>query len=478
MARGRGRIVAFADRRLPDMAREEETGPAVAPRRRVRRQPRPGLALITGFAALIAIGSVLLLLPISSTSGDWTNPIVALFTATSAVCVTGLVVVDTATYWSPFGQVVVLALIQLGGLGIMSFSTLLLLLLVGRGSALHDRIAAQETLGVRDLGSVRPVLRLVVVFTVLAEVTGWMVLTLGFLTRYADPTQAAWHGLFHAVSAFNNAGFDLTGDFRSLTGYADDPAVFVPIGVLVLLGALGAAIVGDVVAKRRWSRLALETKLVLAASAVLLTAGTLLPLAFEAGNAATYGGMPAPLAFLNALFQSVTYRTAGMSTVPVGQLTDATLLTGIALMFIGGASGSTAGGIKVTTLAVLVAAVVAVVRGRPYAGAFGRRVPEVVVLRALAVAMLSAVAVFVVIVALELTTTRVPFLDLAFEAVSAFATVGHSADVTPGLPDAARLVLIAAMFVGRLGPLTLVLALSARARPVVYRPAVESVRIG
>ena len=146
----------------------------------------------------------------------------------------------------------------------------------------------------------------------------------------------------------------------------------------------------------------------LAASAVLLTAGTLLPLAFEAGNAATYGGMPAPLAFLNALFQSVTYRTAGMSTVPVGQLTDATLLTGIALMFIGGASGSTAGGIKVTTLAVLVAAVFAVVRGRPYAGAFGRRVPEVVVLRALAVAMLSAIAVFVVIVALELTTTRRP----------------------------------------------------------------------
>ena len=176
------------------MAREEETGPAVAPRRRVRRQPRPGLALVTGFAALIAIGSVLLLLPISSASGDWTNPIVALFTATSAVCVTGLVVVDTATYWSPFGQVVVLALIQLGGLGIMSFSTLLLLLLVGRGSALHDRIAAQETLGVRDLGSVRPVLRLVVVFTVLAEVTGWMVLTLGFLTRYADPDagRVAW----------------------------------------------------------------------------------------------------------------------------------------------------------------------------------------------------------------------------------------------------------------------------------------------
>lgn len=449
-----------------------------ARRSRVRGRPRPGVALVTGFLVLIALGTVVLMLPISSASGAWTGPVTALFTAVSAVCVTGLVVVDTGTYWSPFGQVVVLALIQLGGLGFMSFSTLLLLFVVGRGSALQSRIDAQESLGVRDLGSVRPVLRLVIVFAIVCEVVGWLVLTLAFLARFGDPAKAAWFGLFHAVSSFNNAGFDLMGGFHSFTGFADDPFVLVPVGLLVLLGGFGAAIVGDVVAKRRWARLALETKLVLATSAGLLAVGTLLPLLFEAGNRATYGGMQPVQAVLNALFQSITYRTAGMSSVPVGQLTDPTLVTGMGLMFVGGASGSTAGGIKVTTLAILVAAVVATVRGRPYAGAFGRRVPEVVVFRALTVAMLSALVVFGVVLALEITAGSSRFLALAFEAVSAFGTVGHSADLTPRLPEAALLVLAAAMFVGRLGPLTLVLALAARSRPVPYRPAVESVRIG
>jgi len=447
-------------------------------RARVRRQPRPGIALVTGFLVLIALGTVLLVLPISSASGAWTGPVTALFTAVSSVCVTGLVVVDTGTYWSPFGQLVVLALIQLGGLGFMSFSTLLLLFVVGRGSALHSRIEAQETLGARDLGSVRQILRLVVVFTIVCETVGWVVLALSFFARFGDPAKAAWFGLFHAVSSFNNAGFDLMGGFHSFTEFADDPFVLVPVGLLVLLGGLGAAIVGDVAAKRRWGRLALETKLVLATSGVLLAIGTLLPLAFEAGNTATFGGMPPAQAMLNALFQSVTYRTAGISSVPIGQLTDPTLLVGMGLMFVGGASGSTAGGIKVTTLAILVAAVLATVRGRTFTEAFGRRVPEIVVFRALAVAMLSAVVLFGVVLALEVTAGSARFFALAFEAVSAFGTVGHTADLTPTLPESALLILAAAMFVGRLGPLTLVLALSARVRPVPYRPAVESVRIG
>jgi trk system potassium uptake protein TrkH len=387
-------------------------------------------------------------------------------------------VVDTGTYWSPFGQVVLLALIQVGGFGFMSFSTLLLLLLVGRGSALHSRIAAQQTLGVRDLGSVRPVLRLVVVFTILAEVTGWVVLGVAFFARYGDAGRAVWHGLFHSISSFNNAGFDLMGGFRSLTGFADDPVVLLPIGALVVLGGLGAAIVGDVLAKRSWSRLALETKLVLATSGVLLLLGTVAPLLFEANNAATFGSMPPGQAVMNALFQSATYRTAGMSSVPIGQLTDPSLLVGIGLMFIGGASGSTAGGIKVTTFAVLLAAIVSTVRGRPNVEAFGRRVPEAVAFRALTVGLMATAVVFLVVLALELTAGEVPFLPLLFEAVSAFATVGHSADVTTRLPEGALLVVAAAMFIGRLGPLTLVLALSARARPVAYRAATESVRIG
>ncbi len=444
----------------------------------MRGQSRPGLALATGFLVLIATGTVLLALPMSSASGAWTSPVDALFTATSAVCVTGLAVVDTGTFWSPFGQVVVLLLIQIGGFGFMSGSTLLLLLLVGRGTSLSARIGAQETLGVRDLGAVRPVLRLVVVFTILTELAGWLVLGLAFLLRYGDAGKAAWYGLFHSISAFNNAGFDLMGGFHSFTAFAADPVVLVPTAVLVVLGGLGAAIVGDVVAKRRWARLALETKLVLSASVILLAIGTALLLAFEAGNPATLGAMPAPEAVLNAAFQSIGFRSSGMASVPTASLTDPSMLTGGAFMFIGGASGSTAGGIKITTFAILLAAVIATVRGRPHVEAFGRRLPDVDVRRALAVALLSIAMLFVVVVALEVLVPSESFLHLAFEAISGFGTVGYSADVTPKLPDAALVLLAATMFVGRLGPLSLVLALSVRARPVAYRPAVESVRIG
>ena len=459
------------------MAREEvREGPAG--RRRVRGQPRPGIALATGFLVLIVIGTVLLMLPVSSASGAWTSPVDALFTATSAVCVTGLAVVDTGTYWSPFGQVVVLLLIQLGGLGFMSGSTLLLLLVVGRGTSLSARIGAQETLGVRDLGSVRHVLRLVVGFTIIAEVTGWLVLGLAFLIRSGDAGKAAWYGLFHSISAFNNAGFDLMGGFHSFTGYADDPVILVPVAVLVILGGLGAAIVGDIAGKRRWNRLALETKLVLSLTAVLLVTGTLALLAFDGGNPMTLGGMPAPEAVLNAAFQSVSFRSAGIASVPTAQLTDPSLLAGGALMFIGGASGSTAGGIKITTFAILLAAVIATVQGRPHVEAFGRRLPEVDVRRALAVALLSIALLFVVVLSLEVSVPGASFLHLVFEAVSAFGTVGLSADVTPTLPDHALLILAVTMFIGRLGPLSLVLALSLRQRPVAYRPAVESVRIG
>ena len=464
-------------RRLARMAREEvREGPARP--RRLRGQPRPGIALAAGFLILIAIGTVVLMLPISSASGAWTSPVDALFTATSAVCVTGLVVVDTATWWSPFGHVVVLALIQLGGLGFMTGSTVLLLLLVGRGTSLNDRISAQETLGVRDLGSVRPVLRLVVGFTLVAEAAGWVALGLAFLARYGDPAKAAWYGLFHSISAFNNAGFDLMGDFRGFTGFADDPLVLVPVAILIVAGGFGAAIVGDVAGKRRWRRFALETKLVLSLSAVLFLIGTGALLVFEAGNPRTLGAMSPGEAVMNAMFQSVSFRSAGIPSVPTAALTDPSQVTGAALMFIGGASGSTAGGIKITTFAVLLAAVIATVRGQPHVAAFGRRVPDVDVRRALGVALLSLALLFVVVLSLEITAPGVSFLHLVFEAVSGFGTVGLSADVTPTLPEPALLIVASTMFVGRLGPLSLVLALAARARPTVYRPAVESVRIG
>lgn len=446
--------------------------------RRMRKPPPPpALVLVIGFAVLIAVGTVLLMLPIASATGAWSRPLDALFIATSAVCVTGLVVLDTATHWSPFGQAVILGLIQAGGFGFMTGSTLLLFLLVGRRTGLRDRILAQASTGVSDLGSVTTVIKRVAMFTVLAEGIGAVVLFLAFLERYGDAGRAAWHGLFHSVSAFNNAGFDLMGGYQSLTAFADDPLVLVPIGLLIVFGGLGYAIVGDALAKRTWRRFALETKLVLLTTAILIGVGTAAIAVFEWSNPATLGRMPEPQRLLNALFESVTLRTAGFSALPTGELAVASLFVVMALMFIGGASGSTAGGIKVNTFSILLFTIISTARGRPSAEAFGRRVPHILIYRALSVALLYVAAVFVFALGLQLLAGQ-SFVDVLFESVSALGTVGASTGITPGLSDPARLWLVPAMFVGRLGPLTLVLALSARARPIAYRPAVETIRIG
>ena len=448
-------------------------------RRAVRRPPRrPAVALALGFLVLIAIGTVILALPVSSATGAWTHPLDALFTATSAVCVTGLVVVDTADHWNAFGQVVILVLIQLGGFGFMTGSTLLLLLVVGRRTALSDRILAQESAGARDLGSVRTVLRRVAIFTLIAEGIGAVALAVAFAIRYGDVARGAWYGVFHSISAFNNAGFDLMGGFNSLGDFASDPLVLVPIAVLIILGGLGVAIVGDLIAKRGWIRLALETKLVVVMTVALIIGGMLALLVFEWSNPRTLGGLPPLQRPLNALFESIAFRSAGMTTIPIGQLTGSSLLVGIALMFIGTASGSTGGGIKLTTFSILLASIVSTVRGRPHTEAFGRRVSEVIVYRAMSVALLSVALVFGTTLLLQITTRADSILPIAFETVSAFGTVGDSTGITPTLPDTSLVVLIVTMFVGRLGPLTFALALAARTRAVTVRPALETIRIG
>jgi trk system potassium uptake protein len=449
----------------------------IRPPKRVRPPRSPAAVLVGGFAALIAIGTVLLALPIASATGIATPLGDAFFTATSAVCVTGLVVVDTATHWSPFGQAVILALIQVGGFGFMTGSTLLLLLLIGRRTGLRDRLIVQASTGALDMGSVSTLARRVGLFTVVVEGVGMLVLAVAFLRRGVDPGTSLWWGLFHSVSSFNNAGFDLFGEFRSLTGFADDAVVLGTIGVVFVLGGLGFAIVGDVVGKRRWSRLALETKVVLATTLALLVTGSVAVGLLEWSNPETLGALAPQDRVTNAVFQSATARTVGFNSVAIGGMLEPSLIVLIGLMFVGGASGSTAGGIKVNTFSVLLIAIVASVRGAPSPVAFGRRLPHEVVYRALSVALLSIAVVFIVAFGLELASDA-RFIDLAFEAVSALGTVGLTTGITPGLSDAALLLLAAAMFVGRLGPLTLVLALSAGRRQAPYRPAVESMRIG
>jgi trk system potassium uptake protein len=377
--------------------------------------------------------------------------------------------------------VVIAALMQLGGFGIMAGATILLALVIGRRTSLRDRVVVKESLGGLELGSVTWIVKRIAIFTLVSESIGAVILSARFVLGeeaggVGDPL-GIWWGIFHSISAFNNAGFDLVGGFRSLTPFRDDWIVLGTHGVLLVLGGLGWAIVGDAATKRRFSRWALETKLVLTATAVLLVGGALVIGIAEWSNPLTLGQLPAEQRALNAFFESATLRTAGFTALDTGALFDETLFVVILLMFIGGASGSTAGGIKVGTLSVLVVAIISSVRGQPSAIAFGRRIQHAVVYRGLAVLMLGLAVVLSV--GFWLTAmTEATFVETLFEAVSAAGTVGASTGITRELPDAGRVLLTITMFVGRLGPTTLVLALAARARPVPYRPAIESVRIG
>jgi trk system potassium uptake protein TrkH len=463
------------------VARTKPETVVLKPLRRRAQPLSPAATLVVGFLLLILVGTLLLLLPWSMAEGQRTDVVTALFTATSAACVTGLVIVDTATHWSPFGEAVILLLIQAGGFGIMTGSTLLLYIIAGRRTRLHDRVVVQESLGGLELGSVTRIVVRIAIFTLVAEAVGAVILSIAFMAGpEAGPRwhpQGIWWGVFHSVSAFNNAGFDLTGGFRSLTPFLDDWWVLGTVAVLLILGGLGWAIVGDIFGGRRWRRWALETKLVVVVTAGLVLVGTLLIGVIEWNNPETLGRLPADQRFLNAAFESVTLRTAGFTALNPAGFAEASLFVVMALMFIGGASGSTAGGIKVNTFGLLGAVIWSTIRGRPSAEVFGRRIPHGLVYRALAVALLAIAFVFIVGLGMALTS-QATFVQALFEAVSAFGTVGATTGITPDLNETARLIAIFGMFVGRLGPITLVLALSARVRPVPYRPAVETIRIG
>ncbi|MCX7623059.1 MAG: potassium transporter TrkG [Thermomicrobium sp.] len=457
---------------------------AVAPREAVRlprprapRRPRPiAVRLAVGFALLILAGTALLSLPFASADGQRVPLVDALFTATSAVCVTGLVVRDTATSWSGFGQAVILLLIQLGGFGFATSATLLLALL-GIRPTLRDRLACGMSLGEPGPGGVVRLLRRLAVLTLAIELAGALVLLPTSIAVTGSVGHGLWWALFHSVSAFNNAGFDIVGGFRSLVPYQHAPQVLLPIAALVIAGGLSFAVLSDVARERRWGRLTLDSKIVLATTGLLLVVGTLLLLVFEWNNPYTLGRLGLRDRLVNAFFHAVVPRTAGFNSLDVAHLRDESLFTTIGLMFIGGASGSFAGGIKVQSFAVLVLAVWTVLRGRPHVAAFGREIPAEFVYRAMAIALLAVALVFASSFVVSLVE---PFglLALWFEVTSAFGTVGLSTGITPELHSVSKLVLVATMFVGRLGPLTLALALAERARPEPVRYARTAVALG
>ena len=433
------------------------------------------LTLVWGFAGMIIIGTILLILPISSNAGVWTTPVNALFTATSGVCVTGLVVVDTLDYWSTFGQVVVVILIQLGGFGFMT-STTIALVALGHRIGLRERLLIGESIGLSTLGGLIKIVRNMLLFSLTAEVIGAAIFFVRFSSQYATGT-AIWRSIFQSISAFNNAGFDLFGGLRSLSDYQGDYLVVLTTAALVFLGGISFLVVQDSVKTHSAKKLSLDSKMVLSITLVLLLAGTLVVLISEYNNPNTLGAMSLPKKLLNAFFQSVTSRTAGFATVDINSMTHYSLFFIMLLMFIGGASGSAAGGIKVNTFGLVLATIWSSIKGREYPSAFGKEFMNQQIYRALAVIIISAGLVAVIVFLLTITETY-DFLRIFFEAVSAFGTVGLSTGITPELSITGRILIIITMFAGRLGPLTLTLALVKRQRPTKYHYPKEVVRIG
>lgn len=445
--------------------------------------------VIWGFAVTIAIGAVLLMLPVASQTREWTPFPDALFMATSATCVTGLSVVECGTHFNAFGQSVLVVLMQVGGFGFMSSATLLLLAF-GRSVGLREKLVIAESMGVERLGGLLQLLLGIAFFSLVCEGIGAVLLFIRFSQVYASPGTALWQSIFHSVSAFNNCGLDIIGHGASLEEYSGDPLVVLSIAGLIILGGISFLVVWDIFKKRSFGKLSLDTKVVVIVTAVLLIAGTCILLATEYNNAATMAGWSTGHKVLDAFFHAVSPRTAGFSAIHVGSMAAYSLFFTIMLMFIGGASGSTAGGIKVNTFGVLLGTVWSSLRGRAHAEAFGREMRPQLVHRALAIAMLSLGLVGIVTLVLTITegsslmvlrdqATRAPeFIDVLFETVSAFGTVGLSTGLTPFLSLAGKLIIVGTMFAGRLGPLTLALSLVQAQKTIEYRYPQDQVRIG
>lgn len=419
----------------------------------------PAQVLVGGFASLILVGALLLTLPVSSRDGAPLPFLDALFTSTSAVCVTGLVVVDTHDQFSLFGQIVILLLIQVGGLGIMTMSTLIFLLL-GRRVSLRNRLIIQEAMNHLTLEGMVRLVRRVLLVTMTVEGVGALLLAARWSFDMGFP-KCLYYGVFHAVSAFCNSGIDLFGGFRSLSGYATDVWVNLVITSLIIVGGLGFSVVSEVVAHRRGTRLSLHARLVLLTTATLIAVGTIVIFLLEWDNPATLGPLGPLGRVLGAYFQAVTPRTAGFSTVSIGDMRAATQLFLVILMFIGASPGSTGGGIKTSTFATLLLAVRSVVRGKEDVEVFERRIPRRIVYRALAVSMISLALVVVMTMALSITRND-DLLSVLFEATSAFGTVGLSMGLTPNLTPLGKVLIIATMFAGRVGPLTVATAIAQR----------------
>ncbi len=418
--------------------------------------------LALGFLAVILLGTVLLALPIAAKNGQSIGLFDSLFTSTSAVCVTGLVVVDTGTTFSLFGQIVLIVLIQVGGLGFMVFATMLMVML-GRKISIRGRMLIRESMNASSLSDLGSLTRLYLLLSLAIELIGTITLCFRFVPLYGWK-HGTWMALFHSVSAFCNAGFDLFGNYASLTAFSGDPLVLLTVASLIILGGLGFSVILETARNRQGFRnLSLHTRIVLMTTLVLLLAGTVFYWIVERTNAETLAGCSEGEKILNAFFQSVTMRTAGFNSFDLSALRDGTKLFSSLLMMIGASPASTGGGIKTTTIAALTLLMLSVVRGESEVNVARRRLSDDISRRALAVAVLFLTTLLTGTLIISLIENgRFPLEDILFEASSAMGTVGVSAIGTPNLSSASRAILLPMMFLGRVGPLTLAVAVAKR----------------
>ena len=414
--------------------------------------------LALGFILVILVGALILTLPISTTSGESTNFLDALFTATSAVCVTGLIVVDTGTYWNVFGQTVIMILIEIGGLGFMSFTTLIAIIL-GKKITLRERLILQDAMNTFNIQGLVKMVKYVLVFTVSVQFFGALLFSTQFVPEYGLG-RGIFYSIFHSISAFCNAGFDIFGNFSSLTSYNSNAVVILVASALIIIGGLGFTVWSELYSSKSLKKVSLHSKMVILMTAVLVLGGTILMLLFENNNVNTIADMSFFDKIMNSFFASVTPRTAGFNSIPTDGMTTAGQFLTIILMFIGGSPGSTAGGIKTTTIGILIVTIVCVIKGREDVEVFKRRFSKELVYRAFTLIFIGLSLVIVVTMLLSYTEKGASFMALFYEAVSAFGTAGLTLGLTSELSNIGKVLIIFLMYLGRVGPLTVVLSIT------------------
>jgi trk system potassium uptake protein TrkH len=435
----------------------------------------PPQLLVLGFSGIILIGTFLLMLPIANHTGESLAFIDAFFTATSATSVTGLVVRDTGTFFTTFGQVVIMILIQIGGLGFMTMATLFALVF-RRKISLKDRLILQEAMNQGSMEGIVRLIRKVLYYSLIIEVSAAVLLAIRFAIDMPI-LRAIYFGLFHAVSMFNNAGFDLFGQFHSLTNYVGDPIVNIVVMFLIVSGGIGFIVIADLISYRKNRRLSLHAKVVLSMTAALIVIGFITIFIFEFTNKSTLAPLSWGEKLWSALFQAVTPRTAGANTLEIGSMRQATQFFIIILMFIGASPGSTGGGIKTTTFTILAGAVIAMITRKNDVILFRYRLAQERIFKAVTITMLSLFWVIAIAMILSATETA-PFLSILFETMSAFGTVGLSMGLTTELTEVGKLFICLTMFVGRVGLLTLAYALGPKKERELFRYPEGKIIIG